>query len=295
MRRIALALLIAAGLGIRPCPAGRRASVTLGTWTARQPFTGRGGTIHYYLFTPKAAKPAGKYPLVVWLHGGLRSNGKGGPNMPTAAFYRDQHQRKRPCFVLRPVAIKGENWVSPRGAGTGSHLLPKRPAASVGLLMELLDRTVKRHPIDPNGVHLIGASMGGYGVWDVIARHPKRFASAIPICGGGDPTKALAIKHMRIWVFHAVNDPYVPVRGSRQMVAALMATTTGKPVVKQHADRIVRSSADGRIRYTEFRGGGHNAWDRALSDPQVIQWVLAPCRPATRPATRPASAPAAKP
>jgi predicted peptidase len=104
------------------------------------------------------------------------------------AFYRDEHQRRQPCFVLRPVAIQGRNWVSPRGAGTGSHKLPAAPAASVTVLLELLDRTLKHHPIDPDSLHVVRASMGGYGVWDLISRQPKRFASAIPICGGADPS-----------------------------------------------------------------------------------------------------------
>jgi predicted peptidase len=284
MSRICLfvaAAVVAAG---GTAHARARPKVTLGTWTARRPFVGSNGkTIHYYLFAPKEPAAGRKYPLVVWLHGGLRSNGVGGPNLPMAAFYRDAHQRKQPCFVLRPVAIKGRNWVSPRGAGTGCHALPKEPSPSMAVLAELLDRTVRDHPIDPNSLHVVGASMGGYGVWDVIARHPKKFASAIPICGGGDPAKAGAIKHVRIWIAHAVNDPYVPVRASREMFGALVKAGGGRPAVKEDADRIVRSSADGRIRYTEYTGGGHNAWDRTLGHPQLIEWVFAK-RPRSRPA-----------
>ena len=254
---------------------GSKAAATLGTWADRRPFQGADGqTIHYYLFSPKAAAAGKKLPLVLWLHGGLRSNGRGGPNLPKAAFYRDEHQRKWPCFVLRPVAVKGKNWVSPRGAGAGSHTMPPKPSASVAALMELLAETIRREAVDANSLHVVGASMGGYGVWDVISRHPKRFATAIAICGGGDPSQAAAIKHMKVWVFHSVNDRIVPPRGSREMFAALMAAKGGKPVVEKDAKRTASRSADGRIRYTEFSGGGHNAWDRALSDPRVMAWVF---------------------
>ena len=247
-----------------------------GTWSPHQPFKGStGDTIHFYFFTPVGVDATQKYPLVLWLHGGLKSNGKGGPNMPAAAFYRDEHHKIQPCFVLRPVAIRGRNWVSPRGAGTGSHVQPKTPAASIPVLLELLDRTVKQNPIDRNRLHVIGASMGGYGVWDLIARRPTMFASAVPICGGGDPGKAEAIKHMRIWAFHSADDRIVPVRGSREMHQALVKAKGDKATVTDSADRVVSATPEGRIRYTEFKTGGHNAWDRALRDPEVIRWVLA--------------------
>jgi predicted peptidase len=289
MKRMELALLIAGWLGACAglCPAAKT-TVTLGTWTERQPFRGANGqTIHYYLFTPKAAAAGRKLPLVLWLHGGLKSNGRGGPNMPMAAFYRDEHQKRRPCFVLRPVAIKGRNWVSPRGAGTGSHALPAKPAASIPVLLELLERTVRRHAIDPGGLHVVGASMGGYGVWDLIARRPKMFASAMPICGGGDPGKAAAIKHVKIWIFHSANDRIVPVRGSREMFAALMKARGEKPVVKEDAKAVAAASPDGRIRYTELKTGGHNAWDRALGSLDVIQWALGARRGESKAASQP--------
>ena len=112
--------------------AANAAEVTLGQWTSRRPFrSSPGDTIHYYLFVPKDVDAAEKYPLVIWLHGGVKSNGVGGPNMPTGAFYQDAHQRQQPCFVLRPVAVKGKNWVSPRDAKTSTHTRPATPAPSV--------------------------------------------------------------------------------------------------------------------------------------------------------------------
>ena len=282
MNRIGLSILLAFCPAIAAPAAAPR--TTRGTWTDRTPFVAKAGqTIHYYLFSPSPkTRPARKIPLVVWLHGGLRSNGRGGPNMPAAAFYRDEHQKRHPCFVLRPVAVKGRNWVSPRGAGAASHKMPPKPAPSVEALMELLAETVRKHPIDPNSLHVVGASMGGYGVWDVISRCPRTFASAIPICGGADPTKAAAVKHMKIHVFHSANDRIVPVRGSREMFAALMAVRNEKPRVREDARATVRSSGNGRLRYTEYKSGGHNAWDRALSDPKQIEWVFERPPPAKR-------------
>jgi len=247
----------------------------LAGWTERQPFTASSGqTIHYYLFRPEAADKGKRYPLVIWLHGGLKSNGKGGPNMPTGAFYKDEYQATHPCFVLRPVAVKGKNWVSPRGAGTGSHTLPEKPSPSVAALMELLDKVTAAHPVDPKRVHVVGASMGGYGVWDVVTRYPTRFASAIPICGGGDPMQAKCLKSLRIWIFHSGDDRIVPVRGSRTMFEALAQACGEEPRVREDEKKVLRSAAGGRIRYTEYNSGGHNAWDRALTTPGLIEWVF---------------------
>ena len=273
MNRIGWTLL--AAVAVIPVLADPAAGAALGQWTARQPFEGTtGDTIHYYLFTPAGVETAKRYPLVLWLHGGLKSNGVGGPNMPADAFYRDEHQRQHPCFVLRPVAVKGANWVSPRGAGTASHALPADPAPSMTVLGELLDRVIKQNPIDPAGLHVVGASMGGYGVWDLIARHPKRFASAVPICGGGDPSQAARLKDARIWIFHSTDDRIVPPRGSRDMFQALAKARGQEPAVRKDDAKTIRSCAGGAIRYTEFARGGHNAWDPALRDPEVFGWVF---------------------
>ncbi len=273
MNRAKLALIIATWPAVGPALAA--SAEPAGNWTARQPFEGSTGeTIHYYLFTPGKVDPAKKYPLVIWLHGGLRSNGRGGPNMPTGAFYRPEHQGKQPCFVLRPVAIKGKNWVSPRGAGSGSHRMPAKPAGSIVVLLELLEKVIEQAPIDTAGLHVVGASMGGYGVWDLISRCPRKFASAVPICGGGDPARAASIRHMRIWVFHSADDRIVPVRGSRDMFAALMKAKGEKPTVKDDERKTVSASADGRLRYSEYKSGGHNAWDRALRGPELLGWVF---------------------
>ena len=59
------------------------------------------------------------------------------------------------------------------------------------------------------------------------------------------------------------------------MHQALVKAKGDKATVTDSADRVVSATPEGRIRYTEFKTGGHNAWDRALRDPEVIRWVLA--------------------
>lgn len=287
MNRVRVLLLTGVWSGVTLIVTPAVSGGTLGSWTARQPFQGStGDTIHYYLFTPAKVEKAKKYPLVMWLHGGVRSNGRGGPNMPTDAFYKDEHQRRQACFVLRPVAVKGKNWVSPRGPKAVVHAQPARPAASIAVLLELLSKITAEHPVDTASLHVVGASMGGYGVWDLIARRPKMFASAIPICGGGDPSKAAAIQGMKIWVFHSADDRIVPPRGSREMFKALMKAKGRRPKIKEDKHKTVSSSADGRLKYTEYKKGGHNSWDRALREGDLLSWVFSLRPPTTAPAAR---------
>jgi predicted peptidase len=248
-----------------------------GAWSQMLQFkSSAGDEINYYLFTPAAAADKSrKLPMVLWLHGGVGSNGVGAPNVVQDAFYKDQQQDKHPCYVLRPVAIKGQNWVSPRGAGTGTHKQPAEPSPSMKAAMELTDKLVKELGVDESRLYVAGASMGGYGTWDLIERCPGKFAAAIPLCGGADPSKAEAIKGVPICIYHGDKDPYVPVKASREMFDALMKACGEQPTVQEDAEKIVKTSKDGKLRYVEIKGAGHNpAWDKSLADEAVIEWMF---------------------
>jgi predicted peptidase len=123
-------------------------------------------------------------------------------------------------------------------------------------VMALLASLQQELPVDANRLLVTGLSMGGYGVFDILLRHPGMFAGALALCGGGDPSQAAAIRDLPLWLFHGDSDPAVPVRGSRQMVRALR-------------------SAGGSPRYTEIEGGGHNMWNIAYQNVEVLHWLLA--------------------
>ena len=58
-------------------------------------------------------------------------------------------------------------------------------------LSDLLDEIVEKYKVDKDRIYVTGLSMGGYGVWDAIQRYPRRFAAAVPVCGGGDAARAV--------------------------------------------------------------------------------------------------------
>jgi predicted peptidase len=97
--------------------------------------------------------------------------------------------------------------------------------------------------------------MGGFGTWDVLARHPDLVAAAVPICGGGNPAKAGKMTGVPIWVFHGDKDEAVKVEQSRTMVEAV-------------------KKAGGDVKYTEYPGVGHNSWEKAYAEPELLKWMM---------------------
>jgi predicted esterase len=132
----------------------------------------------------------------------------------------------------------------------------KEPSTPMRLTLEVLEQLRKEFNLDDKRLYVTGLSMGGYGTWDVIQRHPALFAAAAPVCGGADESSAARIKDIPIWCFHGGADNVVPPERSRNMIAALKA-------------------AGGEPKYTEYPGVGHNSWDRAYSEPELAPWLFA--------------------
>ena len=183
-----------------------------------------GGKLLYRLLQPKNydAKTKLKYPLVLFLHG---AGERGADNKAQlvhgmADFAANKMMTDYPCFVVAPQCPTGEKWVDVDWSAT-KHDMPDKPASPMRLTLQLLDALQKEFSIDAARLYITGLSMGGYGTWDGIQRHPELFAAAVPICGGGDPKLAKKIAAIPIWAFHGDQDEAVPVSGSRDMIAAL--------------------------------------------------------------------------
>src|SRR5690606_7790743 len=89
------------------------------------------------------------------------------------------------------------------------------------LAQELLKDLMKKYPVIKRQVYVTGLSMGGMGTFEIVARNPKLFAAAMPICGGGAPASAKKLKKTEWWVFHGAKDVVVPLKYSEEMVEAL--------------------------------------------------------------------------
>ena len=146
------------------------------------------------------------------------------------------------------------DWAAKKGSAA------KDPSTPMRLALAAFDGVRKEFNVDPKRLYITGLSMGGYGTWDAIARHPTLFAAAVPVCGGGDESTAPLIKDLPIWCFHGGADKTVPPERSRNMIEAL-------------------KQAGGHPRYTEYPGVGHNSWDKAYAEPELPTWLFAQKRP----------------
>ena len=223
-------------------------------------------TYPYTVYVPRDFDPKRRWPVILFLHGAGERGDDGRRQMQigVGAAIRS-HPERVPAIVVVPQApIDGRGLGDPAGAA-----------------MSALDRSIAELNGDRDRVYLTGLSMGGYGAWHLALAHPDRFAAVAVVCGGllphetatsvrqspltmnaSDPYAftAHALRRLPIWIFHGADDPVIPVTESRQMADAL----------RNHA-------AD--VRYTEFPGVGHNAWDSAYGQAELWTWLFAQRRP----------------
>ena len=97
--------------------------------------------------------------------------------------------------------------------------------------------------------------MGGEGVWAALSIAPQRFAAAIALCGYGDAYMIPRVAKIPVWIFQGAADPVVPVARMRAWVKKLR-------------------EAGGTPKYTEYPSIGHNVWDLAFSEPDLVPWLF---------------------
>jgi predicted peptidase len=220
----------------------------------------RGRVLPYRLFIPESYDNQRRYPLVLWLHGGAGRGSdnlrqiSGGNRIGSHVWTLRGNQSKRPCFVVAPQCPASDLWATLETAS---------PTEQMGLVLALLKHLQMTFNIDTQRLYVAGQSMGGFGTWSVISQYPDMFAAAVPVCGGGNESKAPRLVKMPIWAFHGEKDQAVSVDRSRKMVDAI-------------------KGAGGRPRYTEYHGEGHVIWDRVFSESELLPWVFSQSRSAEK-------------
>jgi predicted peptidase len=220
----------------------------------------------YQVYVPQNFNSRKKWPVILFLHG----VGERGDDGLLQTDIGIGHAIRKgvshfPFVVVMPQCRKDKNerWINE----------PMQAQA-----LAALEQSVKEFHGDRERIYLTGLSMGGYGVWDLAAKYPRKFAAYVPICGGihgpiklpdvhvglvDDPNvldpyaeTARRIGPTPVWIFHGDADDTVPVEESRKMAQALQA-------------------AKANVHYTEYPGVGHNAWDKAYAEPELVPWLLA--------------------
>lgn len=242
-----------------------RRTVTVGT-----------NTYNYRVYIPMDYNPSRRYPVVLYLHG----NGEKG------------NDNERQIGHGLGSVIQLFMWKQPERFGSFIAVFPQTRnywlGESIEQAVRALDQTVAEFGGDPQRLYLTGFSLGGYGTWYMAARYPTKFAAIVPAGGGilppgitspdripamfalvvppemlrlyraQDPYAAFAtvIGRTPTWIFHGAEDQYVPVIESRRMAAALRAVGNN-------------------VRYTEYAGERHFIVDRAYTDAEFWNWLLA--------------------
>lgn len=217
-----------------------------------------GWTMPYRLFRPAPRSPL---PLVVYLHG---SGGLGDDNLKqmatgnifgTRLWALPEHQSKFPCYVVAPQTDRG--WVRYGDPAPGDSIARVVPGLGEGvrLAFGIIDALCKEFPIDTRRIYVTGQSMGGAGVWHLAAHRPDLVAAAVPLCGTATEESVASLRTIPLWNFHGDADATVPVRASRERIAALR-------------------QAGGSPLHTEYPGVGHNSWELAYTEPALVPWVF---------------------
>ncbi|MEE9394057.1 MAG: alpha/beta fold hydrolase [Planctomycetota bacterium] len=211
----------------------------------------------YRLLSPPKVEPGKRYPLILFLHG---MGERGADNraqlkyLPTLMAAKDR-QEKNPCFLLAPQCPKDCNWNAVDWRNMRARGLGKKTWSQLAVI-EALKKVVRSNPVDVDRIYLTGLSMGGFGAWELAARHPDWFASCVPVCGGGDPKFASRLLGMPIWAWHGAADRVVPPSASRVMVEAL------------------GEYGSSPLKFSELEGVGHNSWTVAYGDDGAIDWMF---------------------
>ncbi len=214
--------------------------------------------VRYRLLKPAHVEPGKKYPVVLFLHG---AGERGDDNRKQLMYFpewmtRSEWREKYPCYLIVPQCPSEKWWAGARRPSEKPADSAATPPAESEIALDILHSLSKEFPIDAKRIYLTGLSMGGYGSWMLAAKHPELFAAVVPICGGGDPSTAAALKDVPIWAVHGDADKVVPPAKSREMIDAVKA-------------------AGGSPQYTELPGVGHDSWTAAYNDPNgVLPWMF---------------------
>ncbi len=222
-----------------------------------------GKVYRYQVYVPADFNSQKSWPVILFLHGSGERGSDGLLQTQVGLPHAIRQDSARfPFIVVMPQCSQGMTWSAP---------------AMRSLAFEALDRSIKEFHGDRHRIYLSGLSMGGFGTWELALARPGQFAALVPICSGvrplsdwpdlrvdipGDPKNpdpyaevARRIGKTPVWMSHGDADDAVPVEESRHMAAALKA-----------------AGAD--FKYTEYPGVGHNSWDKAYAEPDLVLWLL---------------------
>ena len=207
------------------------------------------GEHKYTVFVPAAYRADQKWPVLLYLHG-AGSRGTDG-RLPLIGGIGPQIEARAqtlPMLVVFPQCedVEGRAAVGWRADGPDA----KRALA-------ILDEVEKEFNVDRQHEILAGASMGGFGTWNIAAATPSRWSAIVPVAGLGDVSKARNLKNVPVWAFHGSKDLEVKPAEQKRMIEAVR-------------------DAGGRAYFTLLPEVRHNILNIVFNNDAVYEWMLNP-------------------
>ncbi len=228
-------------------------------------FVNGNDTMPYCLLLPENYDASKKYPLIIFLHG---SGERGRDNEKqlvhgSTLFLRDSIRKKYPAIVVFPQCSDSSYWSNVKFVYDSTKKrvgfnfsMNEQPTVAMKLLLGLIEQLQQNYKLTKKQFYVGGLSMGGMGAFELVARKPKLFAAAFPICGGGDPTTAKNLIKTNWWIFHGLKDDVVLPEFSKTMVTAIQGN-------------------GGNVKLTLYPDANHNSWDSAFAEKELLSWLFA--------------------
>ncbi len=221
-------------------------------------------TLNYRILWPVDFSQNKEYAVILFLHG---AGERGSDNQKqlvhgSKLFLDPEFREKYPSIVIFPQCPESDYWSSisvdrsKKGREKFSFQYGEEPNKSLGLVIDLMDTMVKKKITKDDQIYIGGLSMGGMGTFELLYRKPDMFAAAFPICGGGNPNSVSEYSNkVALWVFHGARDTIVDPTLSLDMVNAVLKN-------------------GGFPRFTLNDFAGHNSWDTAFAEPELLYWLF---------------------
>ena len=217
--------------------------------------------LNYRILYPKDFDETKTYPLTLFLHG-IGERGDDNELQLTyidKVFLNPENYNNYQSIVVFPQAPINDNWSSRILTDNEiRQVFPEieKPTKSLELVIKLMDSIVKEDFIDNKRVYLSGLSNGAMGSFELLKHRPNMFASAVLICGGGNPLWASEFaKKTPVWIAHGSKDRVVHPNFSLKM-----------------AEAIIKEGGSPKI--TFYEDVFHDSWLNVFSDPNYLEWMF---------------------
>lgn len=204
-------------------------------------------------------------PLVLFLHGaGERGNDNSTQLRSAIQFVINETSDSlfMDAVVIAPQCPVDTQWVNTPWAEGNYTLEGISESSNLKKVVELVKYYRGLRCIDANRIYVVGLSMGGFGTWDILARHSDLFAAGVPICGGGPMDAIEILKDIPIYTFHGTQDETVPFIGTEEMVNK------------------IKEAGGEKLNFVVFPGEGHSIWNKAIcyegdeTHPALDEWLF---------------------